>query len=345
MEKIYLHIEECVPGMRIADKIYNKYWAVVVNENSILDEDLIDKLRQMGVEGVRIYKDTESQIEINSNHIFQKEYTHNIKVVKDVLHDISTGKNLDFNKVKQVTETICDEKVENRNIIDTLSQIRDVDEYTYSHSVNVSLISMLIAKWLKFDDAKTQQIVQAGLLHDIGKSMIPETILNKKGPLTAEEFEEIKRHPLYGYRIAADMGGIDKAILLGILMHHEREDGTGYPMGATGNQIHEFAKIIAVADIYDAMTSSRCYKEKQSPFEVFKLMEDQTFGVLDTKVVRTFLSNIAAYYIGETAQLNNGSIGEVIYINQRSFSRPVVRVESQFIDLLQKPELKVVSIL
>jgi len=344
MDKIYVRIEECVPGMRTSDKIYNKYWAVVVNENSVLDDLLIDKLRQLGIESIRVYDDSVEQIEINNSEVFKREYVENIEVVKEVLHDISIGKNLDFLKVKQVSDTICDKRVENRNIIDSLSQMRDVDEYTYSHSVNVSLISMLISKWLKYDDEKTALIVQAGLLHDIGKSQISGDILNKKGPLTEEEFAEIKRHPLYGYRIAAEIGGVDKSVLLGILMHHEREDGSGYPLSAKGDQIHEFAKVIAVADIYDAMTSIRVYKEKQSPFEVFKLMEDQTFGVLDTKVVKAFLSNIAAYYIGESAQLNDGSVGEIVYINPRNISKPVIRVKDRFIDLLKEPEFKVVAL-
>lgn len=345
MNKVYIGIDECIPGMKVADKIYNKYWVTVVNENSVLDDGLIDKLKQMGIEHVRVYDDYNEQSEKNNSGDFKKEYSQNVAIVKEVLHEISVGKNLDYGKVKQVSDTICDKKVENRNIIDNLNQIRDVDEYTYSHSVNVSLISMLIAKWLKFDDEKTSKIVQAGLLHDIGKSQIPEDILNKKGPLTEEEFAEIKRHPLYGYRIAADMGGIDKSVLLGILMHHEREDGTGYPLSAKGSQIHEFAKIIAVADIYDAMTSIRVYKEKQSPFEVFKLMEDQTFGVLDTKVVNAFLTNIAAYYIGETAQLSDGSVGEVVYINPRNISKPVIKVKDKFIDLLKEPHMKVVALI
>lgn len=344
MDKVFVSIEDCIPGMRTADKIYNKYWAVVVNENTILDEEIIYKLRQLGIESIRVYDEPEQQIIVNSREIFKANYDHNIKAVKDVLHDITVGKKLDLDKVKQIGETICDKKIEKRNIIDCLNQFRNIDEYTYTHSLNVSLITMLIAKWMKFDDEKTDMVVQAGLLHDIGKSQISDEILNKAGPLNEEEFAEIKKHPLYGYRIASEMGGIDKAVMLGILMHHEREDGSGYPLSAKGSQIHEFAKIIAVADIYDAMTSSRIYKDKQSPFEVFRHMEEQSFGVLDQRVVRAFLSNIAAYYIGDNVQLNDGSIGEIVYINPRSVSKPVIRVNDVFYDLLREPQIKIVSI-
>jgi len=345
MDKIFVSIEDCAPGMRTADKIYNKYWAVVVNENTILDDLIIMKLRQLGIESIRVFDEPEQQVHVNSKEIFNSNYDSNRKVVKDVLHEITLGKKLDFGKVKIIGNKICDKKIEKRNIIDCLNQVRDIDEYTYSHSVNVSLITMLIAKWLKFDDKKTALVVQAGLLHDIGKSQISDTILNKAGSLNEEEFAEIKKHPLYGYRIASDIGDIDKSVMLGILMHHEREDGSGYPLSAKGGQIHEFAKIIAVADIYDAMTSSRIYKEKQSPFEVFKHMEEQSFGLLDQKVVKAFLSNIAAYYIGDSVQLSDGSIGEIVYINPRNVSKPVIRVNDVFYDLLREPQLKILSII
>jgi uncharacterized domain HDIG len=344
MDKIFVSIEDCLPGLRTADKIYNKYWAVVVNENTVLDEETIYKLRQLGIESIRVYDEHDQQVHINSREFFKVNYDNNIKAVKNVLHDIMNGKKLDVDKINQIGDSICDKKIEKRNIIDCLNQVRNTDEYTYTHSLNVSLITMLIAKWLKFDDTKTSIAVQAGLLHDIGKSQISDDILNKAGPLNEEEFAEIKKHPLYGYRIASEIGEIDKSVLLGILMHHEREDGSGYPLSAKGSQIHEFAKIIAVADIYDAMTSARIYKDKQSPFEVFRHMEEQSFGVLDQRVVRAFLSNIAAYYIGDNVELNNGSIGEIVHINPRSVSKPVIRVNDMFFDLLREPQIKIVSI-
>lgn len=344
LEKIYVRIEDCIPGMRTAEKIFNKYWVVVVNDNVVLDEQTIEKLKLLNIEGIKVYKDKDNVIEANSSVFFKREYNRNIEVVKDVLHEISTGKNLDMQKVKDVSDTICDRKVENRNIIECLNQMRSIDEYTYSHSVNVSLLAMLMAKWLKYDDEKTSHVVQAGLLHDIGKGQISEKILNKEGPLTSDEFEEMVKHPLYGYRMAMEVEGIDRSVLLGILMHHEREDGTGYPMNAKGYQIHEFAKIIAVADIYDAMTSKRSYKDKNSPFEVFELMEDKAFGLLDPKIVNVFLNNISAYYIGDKVLLNSGDLAEVVYINPRHFSKPVVKIGEKFVDLLNDTQYKVLSL-
>lgn len=124
-------------------------------------------------------------------------------------------------------------------------------------------------------------------------------------------------------------------------MHHEREDGTGYPMGVKGPQIHDFAKIIAVADIYDAMTSVRIYRGRETPFDVFGLMENGVFGVLNPIIINVFLSNIASYYIGDLVLLTTGDIGEIIYINPRHISQPVVRVGGSYIDLTVERKIKI----
>ena len=204
---------------------------------------------------------------------------------------------------------------------------------------------MLIGKWLKYSPDMIKELLQAGLMHDVGKSKVPIEIINKPGALTSEEYEEIKKHPIYGYRILENIPNIHKDICMGVLMHHEREDGSGYPVGAKSSKIHHFAKIIAVADIYDAMTSKRSYKEREAPFKVFELMERHSFGVLDLNVMNAFLSNIAAYYIGDFVRLSNGDIGEIIYINPRQVSKPLIRTEKGYIDMVEDPELHILELI
>lgn len=345
MKKIFVSVDECKPGMQIAETIFNDYGAVIVAEDTILDSNVIGKINKLGIIKIKVYDSLNDNIIVSGTELFRAQYNENMDIMKDILHDISIGKSLDAKKVNEVTNSIISRINENRDIISCINQMRDFDEYTYTHCINVSLLCMLIGKWLKLDYDKVRDLVQAGLLHDIGKGMISPEILNKQGALTDEEYNEVKKHTTYGYKMAGDMPNLNENILNGILMHHEREDGNGYPLNLKGNQIHEFGKIIAVADIYDAMTSNRVYKDKESPFDVFEILENHTFGVLDQKVVGAFLKNIGSYYIGNFVKINTGNIGEIVYINPLHVSQPILKVDDEYIDLSIERKVKIVELL
>jgi putative nucleotidyltransferase with HDIG domain len=341
MRKVFINMAECQPGMQMAETIFNEYGAIIVAENTVLDTHLKRKLENLGFLKIKVFEDSAELIITNDSEIFKAQYNENVQVVKNLLHDISVGKNVNMDNVNNASDSIITQIKENRDIVGCINAIRNIDEYTYAHSVNVSLICMLIGKWLRFDLDRIRLLVQAGLLHDIGKGKVSLELINKLGVLTHDEYEEVKKHSLLGYRILESNSDFNKEVCAGVLMHHEREDGSGYPLGIKGNQIHEFAKIIAVADIYDAMTSNRAYREKESPFEVFEMMENKTFGMLDTRVVRAFLENIAAYYIGDFVILSSGEIGEIIYINPRHISQPLVKSGDRFIDLSVETKIRI----
>lgn len=343
MRKVFIGVDECTAGMQIAETIYNEYGAVIVAENTFLDSHLLDKIRNLGIFRIKVYEQDENLITANSAELFKAQYKENVDTVKDILHDISNGKSIDLDKVNAVSDSIIVRINENRDIVNCINQIRSADEYTYAHSINVSLLSMLIGKWLRLDYESVRMLTQAGLLHDMGKSKVLPDILNKPGVLTREEFEEIKRHPIYGYRLVEASPDIDEDVKKAILTHHEREDGSGYPIGLKGDQLNIYAKIIAVADIYDAMTSNRAYREKESPFNVFEMMEKSTFGILDSKIVNTFLNNIAAYYIGDMVRLSSGDIAEIVYINPRHISQPLVKLGSGYVDLSTDTRTKILE--
>ena len=183
-----------------------------------------------------------------------------------------------------------------------------------------------------------------GLLHDIGKVRIPRKILEKPGKLTPTEFEVMKAHVNEGYDIIKDKD-IDSRVKEACLLHHETCDGTGYPFGLTSEKIPDFAKIIAIADIYDAMTSDRVYRSAVCPFTVIHLMEQECFSTLDPKFALPFFKNVASSYIHNNVKLSNGETGEVVLINDRSLSRPVIRCKDKFIDLSAAPDLTITSIL
>jgi putative nucleotidyltransferase with HDIG domain len=343
VKKIFISPSELISGMKIAETILNEYGAIIISEGTILDDHLVNKLKKMGLFRLQVFEQENHETEYKDEFI--KSYNSSVDEYKKIITDIANGADLNTEKIDNVVDSVLQRFEEKRDIISCLNQIRSADEYTYAHSINVSLISMLIGNWMKFDSGRVRLLVQAGMLHDIGKTMVPIEILNKPGKLTAEEFEEIKKHPVYGYRIVEKVPSVSKEVLSAVLMHHEKEDGTGYPNKLSGDKIHIFAQIVSVADIYDAMTSNRVYREKDCPFDVFQLMEENSLGKLNPTVVFAFLNNMAAYYIGDKVRLSNDEIGEIIYINPRVVSKPIVKVGDKFIDFLKEKDIKIKQML
>ena len=345
MKKVFVSVNDCVTGMQIAENVYNEYGAIVVAENTILDERIIDAIKNLGLVRIKIYNLNDEMIIVSGPELFRAQYNENLKSVKSILHDISSGKQIDVKMVNQATDTILSRINENRDIVSCINQMREVDAYIYTHSINVSLLSMLIGKWLKYDYYCIKSLVISGFLHDIGKGKISTDIINKPGSLDKNEFEEIKKHTVYGFKIAEVMPNLNDDILKGILMHHEREDGSGYPFGLKSDKIHDFAKIIAIADIFDAMTSNRSYRNMKCPFEVIEYMEKNSFKILDHSVLSVFLKNIVSYYIGNYVKLSTGDIGEIVYINPFNLSKPIIKAEDVYIDLAHESQVKILELI
>lgn len=219
------------------------------------------------------------------------------KRIEEILYEISIGKKWCLRKVDIVSTLLYSEIYENIYITEILNELRKLDLYTYKHSLNVSFYAMLIGKWMSLSRKELQEIVIAGLLHDIGKIKIPLEILNKEGKLTHDEFEEIKKHSIYGFEIVKTIGNLSNDISTAILMHHERENQSGYPFEMKGSQLNIHAKIIAVADVYDAMTTDRIYKGRATPQKAFEMFQTEGLLLFDSEVVKTFITNLSPYII------------------------------------------------
>lgn len=329
MIKNDIDILESRPGMVVAVDVFNVFGTMIAAHGTTLDEHIIEKFKLNKIDKIPIYKDVIN----NTKTEFKASYKENVEGIKDILKNIGSGQDIEVNKIEDISSDIYGFADKTGGVLSWLNGVKNVDNYTYNHSVNVAFISLMIGKWLEFDEEKLRLLTTTGLLHDVGKALVPDYILNKPGKLTEQEFEEIKKHSVNGYRIVEKIKGIPKSVAYGVLMHHERENGKGYPMGAKGNQIHEFAKIISIADVYDAMTSDRVYHKKESPFKVLEMMEKEAFGVLDPKYYMPFLNNIANYYIGDIVIINTGEEAEISYINPREISRPILRIDNSFIDM------------
>ncbi len=220
---------------------------------------------------------------------------------------------------------------------DMLHNLRSSDDSVYSHSLNVAMISRILGKWLKWSSSDMDSLVIAGLLHDIGKITIPPEILNKEGKLTDEEFEQIRWHPRAGYDLIKDLK-IDSRIKKAALQHHERCDGSGYPMKVDEIMLDDFAMVVAIADVYDAMTAARKYRAPLCPFQVIREFERDGYHKYKTEFLLTFLRRIATTYQNNRVILSDGQAAKIILLNQNSLSEPLVQLnDGSCIDLASSP--------
>lgn len=258
---------------------------------------------------------------------FQSDYALNISYLKENFDAIIAGGGAECSDLMlEGCETLFKSKT-TLELLDMLSNMRNLEDPIYSHSLNVALISRSIGKWLQLGREDLNVLTLAGLLHDIGKTQIPESILNKPGKYTDEEFKMMKSHPLLGKKLLNDKG-FDPRILYAALQHHERSDGTGYPRGLEEDEIDDFASIVAIADVYDAMTSARAHRDPLCSFQVINQFEKDGLSKYNTKYILVFLDKIANTYSNSRVMLNNAKTGRVVYINKTNLSRPVVQMDS-----------------
>jgi putative nucleotidyltransferase with HDIG domain len=220
------------------------------------------------------------------------------------------------------------------NFLSVILQLCQKDHFTYRHSIGVAMISFLIGKWLGKKDEELNELAIAGLLHDIGKMKIPDSILKKAGKLSADEYAEMKLHTHFGYEMIRELPGMTEEQALVALQHHEREDGSGYPFGIFGQQITCFSKIVAVADVFHTMISERVYK-KAVP--LFRALEEihrcAAFGLFNPLIVHTFITNLMNRLVGDLVLLTNGQIARIVMIHPDDLIHPLVESHGQFYDL------------
>lgn len=339
----FVDLADCKEGYILAEGVYSQCGAAFVLENTSLTEYIINRLSELGIEKVAIYDEADNRDNAYENT--KVSYKESIKHIKHVINELVKEKPLDIGAVNFVTNEVYCGIDEECHLIRALEEEKEFDVYTYTHSLNVAFYGGLIAKWMKYSEYDTKDVIKAGILHDIGKIKVPIDILNKKEKLTEEEFNLIKKHTVLGYDFIKSIECISDEVCKAVLLHHEREDKSGYPFGVGSEHINNYAKIVAIADVYDAMTSERVYKKRATPFEAFEMF--QTIGVknFDPKLLNTFLKNISALYIGSKVLLSTEDIGEIVYIPPHSITEPIIKVGKDYIDLSQTREIRILAMI
>ena len=249
-----------------------------------------------------------------------------IKAVYSVLDDMRQGKPVDTAQSQEVVDTMVTEIMGNREAMVNLIDIRTFDDYTFSHSVNVAVLSILIAAKMGIKEKEIKEFGVGALLHDVGKVEIQDEILNKRGALTDEEFLEMKKHPVFSRQLLMQDGNISQKAIDIAYQHHEKFDGRGYPQGLKGENIALFARVAAIADVYDALTSDRIYRPKMEPYKAMKIILSGNGTHFDPKVVEVFVRHMSVYPIESMVNLSSGEVAIVIRASEHSLIAPVVRL-------------------
>ncbi len=302
------------PGMKLGRKIINRRSTSMLEKGMVLTANNIMRLRQHGYIGAYISDAFSDEIEIQET-VKEETFRDGINAVAEA----------NISSIMEVAyELVTDISAVDRISLDLLD-LRSFDDYTYHHSVNVAVYATAVAARMGLDEENIQEIALASLCHDLGKVKISPDIINKKGRLSDDEFEEIKKHPRYSYDILYSNPLISAAVRQAVICHHENENGSGYPFGKMGEEISIYAKIIHAVDVYDALTSRRPYKEPYAPVEALEYMIGGVNILFDEQVVEIMQKVIPAYPPGMDVGLSNGEKA-VVVAHTKDALRPRIKL-------------------
>ncbi|MFH5185693.1 HD-GYP domain-containing protein [Paenibacillus sp. TAB 01] len=340
-------IEDLQIGDRTGADVFNWNGLLVVSAHTVLNAEDIEKLQRHNIDYIDVMIRFDGQAApavtapASARALAQTAaYQEAVGGIKQLFQDIELQGSIQDEQVEQCFSPLARQMEQENDVVALLLTLNNKDDYTYQHSVQVGMISYYIAKWLGQSEDEALLAGKAGYLHDIGKSRIDKAILQKPSKLTDEEYGLIKQHPRFGYEMI-ESSGLNKALAFAALQHHERLDGTGYPSGLKGHEMHPVAKIVAVADIYSAMISQRVYQKKQGLLQVLKELHRMSFGQLDPQITQVFIRNMLPNFIGKKALLSSGEIGTIIMTHPTDFFRPLVQAGEDFINLAETPGLDI----
>lgn len=320
-------------GVCLAKPVYNEHGFTLINKGIPLTARMIEKLDSLGISYVYIEDERISHIGVSSSisEELRKEAVSFVESsFNQIVNESKTTQSFLLEKsmkgVMGLVRNFIQELKKNENVLNLLADIYIYDDYVYSHSMNVTMYALALGMELKLSENHLELLGVGALLHDVGKVLVPIDILDKPGKLTAEEFEEVKKHPEYGFELLRKVPTLSLLVAHCAYQHHERLDGSGYPRGLKGNHIHLFGKILAIADVYDAVTSHRVYRKAMLPHEGLEVLYAGAGTLFDKQMVESFRKAVAVYPVGLGVVLSDGRKGVVSRQNQEMSDRPHITI-------------------
>lgn len=343
----YLH--ELLPGMILSRDIISN-GKVLIAKGAVITEYALKKLKEHYIPNqIEVYYgDNEDQYK--NNVLLEKimtveEVEESLKVLtfdmEKIFEDMDNLKVSGIEEVRKFAAKIQSELKSISSVVKNIVLYGSGSDTIYRHGVNVTALSTMLGRWIGLSGSELNLLIYAAVLHDFGKIKIDKDILDKPDNLTPKEFKEIKSHPTIGYKYIKEIPFLDKSVSYGVLMHHERMDGSGYPLGLKEENIHKFAKIIAIADVFDAVNSDRVYKKSKGPFEALEIIKKEGLGRLNYEYSDIFLKHVVSYYMGENVLLNTKKVCRIIHVDVNDLTRPLLLDDTGFIDLKHHKDLYV----
>lgn len=348
LETTVMRVEELRLGKIVAEDIFANTQYPIIYKNAKINHEHFRLFEMFNLNEILIYKEkelevlTEEQSEVESTIItlpkytsFETYYYDAIAQIKKEFGNWQAGAKIDLTKVRGMIIPLIEKVLEDRSYIFDLNTYSNAKDYLFHHCIATGLIASIISKKLGHDRGTIIQVAIAGMLADSGMAKVAPRIRDKQSALTEIEFAEVKKHPYYSYLLVKDLPSIKEVMKVAIYQHHERLNGSGYPKGEKMSAITTFGQIIAVADVFHAMTSERLYRLKQSPFKVIEMIKEEEFGKFDVQVVQALVDLVVDLPIGTKIELSNLELGEVMFINKYAPTRPLVRLinSGEIIDL------------
>ncbi|GEK35065.1 HD-GYP domain-containing protein [Kurthia sibirica] len=350
METLNINLLDLKIGSILAEDIFSNTQFPIAYKEMRVSREVLLVLKAFNINKVLIVKPaldnsmdkTSESLEVNEKKedslSFEKRFITSVQKFKVEFLNWESGSKVDLIKVRDVIMPLITEMITDRTKIFMLNDYADSKEYIYYHSVSVALIAAVIADKMGYNRGDVIQVATAAILADSGMAKISKRIRFKPGALTENEFKEVRDHPNYSLKMVKDLQLLKSEMKLAIIQHHERLDGSGYPNSTKGEQISKIAHIIAIADMFHAMTSERLYKKKESVFKAVEIIRESSFGKLYIEVVQALLACVEGLPLGTVVELSNSLIATIVFTNKNMVTRPVVKVEhsDELIDLNQK---------
>lgn len=318
-------------GMIVGKPVYGSTGQVLLNTGTEIKQQHLFYLNQLGINSLYVRDCRLNEVEVD-DVVSEKVRSEGRALVAQIIRDVDSpspnnkGINCREKEIIELVASIVEELIENRELTIQLVDIRSVDSYLFAHSVNCAVLATLMAAKMDFDCNSLKDVALGSLLHDIGMAAVPAKIVNKEGELTRDEYETVKKHPIYGYEIFKKSSLFKKEAADAIIQHHERNNGQGYPFNLKGDEISLFAHLLSVADAFDALTSDKPNRKAFLNHQAVEMLMSWGGDYFNLDVLRQFLSIIAAYPVGSHVMLNNGESGYVILNSPGYALRPVIRI-------------------
>lgn len=351
-----ISILELKPGIKLSKDVHTPMGGLLMHKGTVLLPRDLDILRAFMVQYVEIdngegdskngskpalhksvKKEQTSAEPMGPPSSLHEEYDRLIQLVKSAYQSVVASE-LPIYELRNQLETVI-AHIKDYNPLTFAPRSMNEYDYNYHNAVLSALSSYLLSKWSGLQQKDWMQAAFAGLFHDIGNTKIDPTLLYKPQPLSTAEFEEMRRHTTYGYQILKNVTAINEGVRLAALQHHEKVDGSGYPLRLDGSKIHVYAKIVGITDIFHAMSLNRIYRKAQSPYLVLEQIHSEAFGKLDPSLVQIFIKKSTEFHNGTIVRLSNDQIGEIVFTDSNNPTRPMVSVGGEIVNLVQKRHL------